>query len=484
MKLRLLGVIKLNICGVTVSQSKPDMGSHEDKTTVLCEILWGHELSGKASNGCPSYARPQVKICDAEQRIRFFSRPKSKENVSGLSRRGVVLCVAEKGGRYMAKKRANGEGNIRKRKDGRWEGRYTAGYDPDTGKRIIKNVLGKTQAEVKEKLAQTMESIKDLDVTRMDDYTVGTRLTSWYELYAKPNVRVSTAEYYRRSIELHVNPRIGDIKLTKLTGRNLQKLYQDLRKNGRLREEQKEKSPGLSASTVRGIHLMLHNAMDRAVKERLIPRNPTDDCIAPKLEKKEMKILPVEDMKAYLDEAQRRNVLPMFYLEQVSGLRKGELVALLWSDLDEENQTISVSKQATRDENGNIVITRPKTETSVRLVSIPRRAVELLQQEHRKHPDNPYMFPSTRTGEMYYPDSVVTLHKRILKSAGLSYINFHSLRHTFATAALQNGIDVKTVSSMLGHYDAGFTLRTYTHATRQKQEQAAEKMGDFMNQVM
>lgn len=153
----------------------------------------------------------------------------------------------------MAKKRANGEGNIRKRKDGRWEGRYTAGYNPGTGKRIIKNVLGKTQAEVKEKLSAAMESIKDLNAPRSDDYTVGSWLTSWYNLYAKPNVRVSTAEYYRRSIELHVNPRIGDIKLNKLTGRDLQKLYQGLRENGRLREAQKEKSPGLSASTVRGI---------------------------------------------------------------------------------------------------------------------------------------------------------------------------------------------------------------------------------------
>ena len=105
--------------------------------------------------------------------------------------------------------------------------------------------------------------------------------------------------------------------------------------------------------------------------------------------------------RRYLDEADRRHVLPMFYLELVSGLRKGELVALLWSDLDIKNQTISVSKQATRDADGNIVITRPKTETSVRLVSIPQKAVELLQREHLKHPDNPYMLPSTRTGEMY-----------------------------------------------------------------------------------
>ena len=145
----------------------------------------------------------------------------------------VWYCgVLRKGAVFMAKKRANGEGNIRKRKDGRWEGRYTAGYDPATGKRIIKNVLGKTQAEVKEKLAVAMDDVKDLDVARSDNYTVGSWLTNWYTLYAKPNVRVSTAEYYRRSIELHVNPRIGDIKLNKLTGRDLQKLYQDLcRKN-------------------------------------------------------------------------------------------------------------------------------------------------------------------------------------------------------------------------------------------------------------
>ena len=116
-------------------------------------------------------------------------------------------------------------------------------------------------------------------------------------------------------------------------------------------------------------------------------------------------------------------------------------------------------------------------------MSIPQDAVELLKQEHAKHPDNPWMFPSSRTGEMYHPDSVVNLHKRILKDAGLEHIRFHDLRYTFATLALQNGVDVKTVSSMLGHYDAGFTLRTYTHVTRQMQQKAAEKIGNFMAQV-
>ena len=120
----------------------------------------------------------------------------------------------------MAKKRANGEGNIRKRKDGRWEGRYTAGYDEKTGKRLIKNVLGKTQAEVKEKLAKAVAEAESVDVRRADEYTLGTWLQTWYELYAKPHLRFSTAEYYRRGIELHITPRIGDIPLKKLTGRD------------------------------------------------------------------------------------------------------------------------------------------------------------------------------------------------------------------------------------------------------------------------
>ena len=383
----------------------------------------------------------------------------------------------------MAKHRANGEGSIRKRNDGRWEGRYTVGYDPGTGKRVIKNVLGKTQAEVKAKLKAAVEQAQQVDVIRADNYTVASWLRTWYELYSKPNVRPSTANYYHRSIEQHVIPKIGNIKLSQLTSRDIQKLYRDLQENGRLREVQRAKKPGLSNATVRGIHMMLHNALDRAVKERLILRNPTEDCIIPKIEKQEMKILHPEDMSAYLQAADNHGVLPMFYLELVSGVRKGELVALLWDDLETASRTISVSKQAAV-RNGEITISRPKTETSVRRISIPQEAIDLLIQEHAKHPDNPYMFPSPKTGGMYYPDSVVNLHKKLLKDAGLEHIRFHDLRHTFATMALQNGVDVKTVSSMLGHYDAGFTLRTYTHATRQAQDEAAEKMDSFMTQMM
>ena len=316
----------------------------------------------------------------------------------------------------MAKKRANGEGNIRKRADGRWEGRYTAGYHPETGKRIIKNVLGKTQAECKAKLKKAIEESQALDVGRADEYTVAAWLRTWFELYAKPHIRPSTMNYYHRNIEQHIIPAIGNIPLNKLTTRDLQKLYNDLQSNGRLRKVQKKEKPGLSNSTVRGIHMMLHNALDRAVKEKLILSNPTENCIIPKIEKQEMKILHPDHISAYLTSAERRNALPMFYLELVSGLRKGGLVALQWSDLDEANCTISVSKQASWDTEHQLILSRPKTGNSIREVSIPQDAVELLKQEHAKHPDNPYMFPSPITGEMYYPDSIVNLHTRSLDS--------------------------------------------------------------------
>ena len=146
-------------------------------------------------------------------------------------------------------------------------------------------------------------------------------------------------------------------------------------------------------------------------------------------------------------------------------------------------KTISVSKQATKNEDNKLIVARPKTENSIRQISIPREAVELLVKEHAKHPDNPWLFPSSRTGAMYHPDSVATLHQRILKDAGLEHLRFHDLRHTFATLALQNGVDIKTVSAMLGRYDAGFTLRTYTHTPRQKQDEAAQTMGSLMAQV-
>ena len=379
----------------------------------------------------------------------------------------------------MAKRRANGEGSIRKRSDGRWEGRYVAGHD-DSGKPIRKNVLGKTQAEAKEKLKSALAAAGTLDVIRAEEYTVKSWVWNWYELYSKPNIRESTRRFYEGYINHQVIPFLGDIPLAKLTGRDIQKMYNETREHGRIRKEQKEKTPGLSVTYIRGLHTMLRGCLDRAVKERLIPYNPCDDVIVPKAQKQEMKILQPEQVGAYLREAERRGVLPMFFLELSTGLRKGELAALLWEDLDVTNRTLRINKQATAIKGGGVKVTRPKTETSIRTISVSQQAVALLVKEHAKHPGNPYMFPSPVTQGMYYPDTINSLHEKILKGAGLPHIRLHDARHTAATLMLQNGTDIRTLSAMLGHYDAGFTLRTYTHTTTKQQAQAADAMGALL----
>jgi len=379
----------------------------------------------------------------------------------------------------MKTRRAVGEGSIRKRADGRWEGRYVAGHDAN-GKAIRKNVLGKTQAEVREKLKAALAEAQVIDVARADEYTVKRWVETWYEIYSRPHIRDSTRRFYERYID-RIIPALGDIPLQKLTSRDIQKLYNDTKEHGRIRKEQKEKDPSLSDTYVRGMHTMLHGCLQRAVKERLIPFNPSEDCIVPKARKREMKILPQESIGAYFKEAERRGVLAMFFLELSTGLRKGELAALLWEDLDVEARTLRVDKQATAVPGGGVKVTRPKTETSIRTLPVSKEAIELLVAEHEKHPDNPYMFPSPVTGRMYYPDTINSLHEKIVKGAGLPHIRLHDMRHTAATMMLQNGVDVRTLSAILGHYDAGFTLRTYTHTTTKQQEEAANTMGAVLS---
>ena len=134
----------------------------------------------------------------------------------------------------MPKRRANGEGNIRKRKDGRWEGRYTAGCDPTTGKPIHKSVLAKTQSEAKEKLKQAIAEAEKLDMSRAKSYTLGAWIKLWYEVYAEPRLREKTKDYYLNYIDNHIIPELGNTPLEKLTTIQIQKFYNDLQKSGRI----------------------------------------------------------------------------------------------------------------------------------------------------------------------------------------------------------------------------------------------------------
>ena len=385
----------------------------------------------------------------------------------------------------MPKKRANGEGSLRKRKDGRWEGRYTAGCDPATGKPIHKSVLAKTQSEAKEKLKQAIAEAEKLDMSRAKSYTLGAWIKLWYEVYAEPRLREKTKDYYLNYIDNHIIPELGNTPLEKLTTIQIKKFYNDLHKSGRIQRYThiKLKDKGLSTRVVRGIHTLLNNCLEQAVAERLILTNSAQGCKLPQLEKREMKILPQERIGMYLAEAEKRGLLAAFYLELTTGLRRGELLALQWTDLDVESKTLSITKQVNRI-NGELVVSPPKTRNSVRTLALPQQAVDLLIAEHKKHPRNPYLFPSPKTGTMYDPDAFRRTHDKILKAIGAEPIRFHDLRHTFATLSLKSGVDVKTLSGALGHYSAGFTLNTYTHATAQMKQDAADTIGGVISQQM
>ena len=213
----------------------------------------------------------------------------------------------------MAKRRANGEGNIRKRKDGRWEGRYTAGHDPETGRAIYRNVLGRTQAEVREKLKTAIGEAQGLDAAKTGKYTVGQWMDVWYENYAKIKVRSSSHQTYRGYIENHIKPNIGSVPLNKLSSLELQKLYKKLLAKGRVRRlEAKNQPKGLSPKTVRNIHQILESGMRLAVEQKLIVKDPTAGCALPKVEKKEMKTLPVEQLTSFLREATESGVFELY----------------------------------------------------------------------------------------------------------------------------------------------------------------------------
>lgn len=349
----------------------------------------------------------------------------------------------------MAKKRANGEGSIRKKPSGRWEGRYTQGIDPVTGRAIQKSVSAKTQAECKEKLARAIRENRGVPLNHTGDYTAAEWCRLWFETYSKPNIRYNTAKGYEGIIEHHIIPAIGAIKLKQLSSIHIQRMYNDLKENGRMPRGAKQNDKALSNTFVRRVHAVLQAALKQAVKERLIPYNPCENCRIPPKDKKEMTILPPEKIGRYLQEAEKYGVLPMFYLELSSGLRRGELLALQWEDLNVKERILTVNKQVTRME-GELDVTEPKTKNSVRKVALSQQAVDLLVQEHEQHSDNPILFPSPRTGGYWSPDAVSRINRKLLKNAGIEeHVRFHDLRHPYVKHTTKNIIFEKQKSQFI-----------------------------------
>ena len=195
-----------------------------------------------------------------------------------------------------------------------------------------------------------------------------------------------------------------------------------------------------------------------------------------------MKTLPAEQLASFLQEARESGVFELYYTELATGLRRGELLGLKWEDLDLVRGEMRIRRQVVRI-NGEVVEAPLKTKNAYRTLPLSEDTVGILKIQKQKADGSPWVFPSP-TGRPISPDSVLHMLHRVLKRAGLPMVRFHDLRHTFATLALQNGVDVKTVSGMLGHFSAGFTLDTYAHVTTAAQREAARTMSGVLTDTI
>ena len=206
----------------------------------------------------------------------------------------------------MAKRRKRGDGGVSLRKDGRWEGRAVIGYD-DKGLPVIKNVLAKTKSECAAKLKALKDSIQAPAPDQpKPGILLGDWLDFWYQSYKKSSLRPNTQMSYERRIYQHIVPALGSTQLDKLTTNDIQQFYTRLKQGGRLLRVELN-GEGLSDQTVRGIHTTLHAALDKAVSEKLLFRNPADGCRLPPAKAREMQVLTPEEIQRLLIQAKEDN---------------------------------------------------------------------------------------------------------------------------------------------------------------------------------
>lgn len=373
----------------------------------------------------------------------------------------------------MGRKRKNGEGTIRLRKDGRWEGRIVIGYD-ENGLPKTKNVLAKTKGECIEKLKVLKSTITpDTPVKLKADMPFGEWLDYWYETYCKPNARPATQRTYEGYIRLYLHPRLGNIPLNKVTISDVQQMCTWMMTEARL--DQKNGDGGLSDSQVINCYSLCDRVLEKAMAEKLIVRNPAKGCKLPPNRPNEMKVLSRKDMQKVLIQAKEENYYELFLLEFATGLRLGELMALQWDDVDLVTGELRINKQVNLVDS-KLVISEPKTKAAVRTLILPPSVRKVLA-EYKTRVNSRWLFPSPKKDDLpIIPSAVSRRLHTLLEHAGCEQVRFHDLRHTFATNALAHGMDIKTLSTILGHVSSATTLNTYSHVTDEMRQRAAVKI--------
>ena len=396
-----------------------------------------------------------------------------------------------------SKKNAAGCGNIRKKtvtRNGKdytyWEARYTAGYDPGTGKQIQKSITGKTQSEVAKKLKETTAALDAGTYIAPHKTTVSQWMDTWQAEYLGA-VKLATISSYEATIKNHIKPCLGSIKLESLTTQDVQKFY-----NARHKGDETRKP--LSPKTIKNIHGVLHKALQQAMLNGLIRNNPADPCVLPRRPKQKVKPLNEEQITKLIKALKGHKYENLILTTLFTGLREGEVCGLQWDCVNLETGTILVDKQlqslrkSVRG-NGDKYALVPTKNGKERHLTIAPFVVELLKKEKAKQDANRAYYEdlyeesglvfTDESGHRITPQAAYRAFKLVVTELGIPQARFHDLRHSYAVASLRSGDDAKTVQENLGHATAAFTLDIYGHVTEQMKTESANRMQAFIQSV-
>ena len=381
----------------------------------------------------------------------------------------------------MGKRRPSGDGMVRKWEDGRWEGRIVVGHK-ENGDSIFRYIYADTQKELTAKLRQNIEAFQGVELTEQSKMTLAQWLDEWLEKHMTGAVRPDTLAGYRRDLDNHVKPYLGEKSLLKITADDLQELYQLLLERGRKLPRQ-NCAPGLAPATVRGIHTTFHHALKAAADEGLIPFNPAEKVTPPRVQNAPKQVLTHDQLEKFLCAIRFDPIWhDFFYTELTTGLRRGELCGLKWEDFDSDVGTLKVRRTIHARKGGTLEAGETKTYAGQRTILLPYSTTQLLK-ERKTAVLTQWIFPDPlRPERPVNPNSAYRRLKELLNQAELPSLRFHDLRHTFATHALASGVDAKTLSRILGHTKASFTLDTYTHVTGDMHRNAAEIVGNVVTE--
>jgi integrase len=373
-------------------------------------------------------------------------------------------------------RRGNGEGTITRRKDGRWEGKYTV-YTAEGPKR--RALYGKTRKEVADKLTKALADRASGYTFDAENMTAGEYLDRWLNDSDRGSVRTSTYERHEQIVRLHLKPVLGHVKLAKLTPAHVQGLYRD------------KLDSGLSPATVQKIHSVLHKALAQALKWNMIARNAADAVKAPRPVPEEMRPLSPDEARKLIEAASGDKLEALYVLAVHTGMRQGELLALKWEDIDLNEGIIHIKRTLARS-GGRIALGEPKTKGSRRTVHLTGAAVEALRSHLERQLED-----IERLGDLYRDHGLVftsqvgtlinptNLRRRsfapLLERAGLPKIRFHDLRHTCATLLLTRNVHPKYVQELLGHATVSITLDTYSHVIPGMGNHTARAMEDVFS---